>query len=276
MRILTKPAMLILTALVLVTMLLAINGCGGNTTSTGPTHPPMTSPAATQPPTTAPTSTSPTAPATTPTVTPTQEPGLTSVYDGTYTGTFNYRYRTNESQGGGVIKAGEWQTARLTLQITFQTKKYWPNNPEEVLLGITQIAGDDPGFGVTSAAAPLSPSQAILPAHPPFSGPDAKLSGLSLYIEFPNGARLWAEGAITGDSGTSGAMSVAADGSTVASTTEKALRWVTWSAWNVPSGILSNWGKNAFIYRGEDDTKEMPPEGMEFSFDSWKLVKNRP
>ena len=199
----------------------------------------------------------------------------TSVYDGTYTGHFNYRWRVNESEGGGIIKPGSWTAVSMTLQITFKTEKLWPNNAGEILLDITHLVCDDPGFGVVGeGAAALSPSQAILPANPPFSGTDASLPGLSIYIEFPNGARFMAEGVIVGDSGTLGAMTVSADGQTISSTTEPSIQYATWSAWDVPSGILSNWGKQASVYQGEDERQEMPPEGMEFSFDSWSLTKN--
>lgn len=90
------------------------------------------------------------------TTTPTEV--TTSVYDGTYTGTFNYEYQDQDRFSQKVVTP--WTPGSFTLTLTFKTIPYQQpnsNSDQDVTLEITNASISDPSFGTgASGMAPHS------------------------------------------------------------------------------------------------------------------------
>lgn len=80
----------------------------------------------------------------------------TSIYDGTYTGTFNYEYQDYNRLSGKA--ATPWISGSFNLSVTFKTIPYQPNpnGDQNVTLEITSAAISDPSFGTGAGMVPRS------------------------------------------------------------------------------------------------------------------------
>ena len=119
-----------------------------------------------------------------------------SVYDGTYSGTFNYEYEKltwdadRELPGGEIVSP--WISATLKLELTFQTISFSIDR-DWVELGITYVVCDDPVFGTgANGVAPDNSNAMNAYAYFPLP-PDKTINpheGIKLVINFPNGSSI--------------------------------------------------------------------------------------
>ncbi len=122
--------------------------------------------------------------------------GVASVYDGTYSGTFNYEYEKltwdadKELPGGEIVSP--WISATLKLELTFQTISF-STDPDWVELGVTYVVCDDPVFGTgANGITPDNSSTQNAYAYFPLP-PDNTINpneGIKLVINFPNGSSI--------------------------------------------------------------------------------------
>jgi hypothetical protein len=123
-------------------------------------------------------------------------PVYTSIYDGTYSGTFYYEYRTvsrdEDKDLPGCEIISSWKPASFQITLTFKTTSLSPD-PDFVELTITDVSCDDPAFGCVGncishdgniglnahAEFPLRPEMTLQPDE-----------GIILVIDFPNGSYL--------------------------------------------------------------------------------------
>jgi hypothetical protein len=123
-------------------------------------------------------------------------PIFTSIYDGTYAGTFNYEYQTvsrdEDKDLPGCEIISSWIPATIHITLTFVTVSLSPD-PNFVELKITDVNCDDPAFGNVEnciisdeglalnahALFPVQPERTLLPEE-----------GIILVIDFPNGSYL--------------------------------------------------------------------------------------
>ena len=118
-------------------------------------------------------------PAPTPPPAPTPTPALSSMYDGTYKGTFNYKYRKTPIHND----TDPW--IKVTLGVTLDLRTRDINNGQ-VTLDVTRILCSDWGFDALNGISPMNNSNAVLPANPPNEGP----IDCTMAVNFPNGAQL--------------------------------------------------------------------------------------
>jgi hypothetical protein len=186
------------------------------------------------------------------------------VYDGIYTGKFNYEYQDWDQLNGRAVS--DWVPSSFELTMTLKTVRK-SNNPPYVFLDASNVVSSDPGFGTGSGVdvtAYFDGQESVsLPADP--SKQDALDS--SLILTFPNRAMIEVrEG--TGFGGKS-TMIVSPDGKTLSSdpsfvtacTGEPCYAWVA----SAPAGTLlktapATDSKKGFWVR-------------HYKFESWTLKK---
>ena len=188
-----------------------------------------------------------------------------SVYDGTYSGTFNYEYRDSYYVAGSDEKQfTEWKEGSFELTVTFKTRYAPnPNDPEaHVSLDITNAFSTDPNFGTEGSGVNPSGSftdeSASLPVDP--AKQDAKYA--YLVLAFPNNARIEAK---------EGAIKVSSDGKTLSNDPN----WVSpctgtpclaWEA-KTPQGPLSP---------GTPTAESGVWMTRHYAFKNWSLTKASP
>ncbi len=121
---------------------------------------------------------------------------VASVYNGTYSGTFNYEYEKltwdadKELPGGEIVSP--WISATLKLELTFQTISF-STDRDWVELGITYVVCNDPVFG-TGASGIIPDNSNTRNAYAYFPLPPDKMinpnEGIKLVINFPNGSSI--------------------------------------------------------------------------------------
>ena len=92
-------------------------------------------------------------------------PPSVHMYDGPYTGTFNYTYEDHNSNGTYTEVPGSFQ---LTVTLSYQ--RTW--NPVELVCTVTQASCTDPAFGCVSGCIPIQDggmTYVDLPLYPPYS-----------------------------------------------------------------------------------------------------------
>lgn len=164
------------------------------------------------------------------------QPPDISIYDGTYSGIFNYRYRENILADEDPDK-GEYRSGSLRLTVTFKTKV--AENGHPVYANITRVIVSDPDFDTTDdGLIPNLGSKVTLPPDPtkpdPVLNMDPSQLTTVIFIFFPN------EGYIkTGVKGVArpGDISVSPDGLTLSGD--------TWSG-RTPRGIFIEEQSNYF------------------------------
>ncbi|MBI4188700.1 MAG: hypothetical protein HY529_05800 [Chloroflexi bacterium] len=177
---------------------------------------------------------------------------LLSIYDGTYTGTFNYEYqvyRTNEKGDGWVAVSG-WIPASFSLTVTLTYKSI---SSGMVNLDITKITCSDPAFGtgpdgITPVDIPSQPRIVKLPLSTPATH---EIGGFEIY--FPNGARLRTPE-------TSNDLSVSSGGQTLSGS--------TWQAITTQGPLL-----NPSLWYDTAGQKERLETFNDHKFKSWSLTK---
>jgi len=122
-------------------------------------------------------------PAPAPTPAPTPAPALSSVYDGTYVGTFKFRCPRQP-----VSHTEPWIIHTMRVTVDLRTRSI---ENGEVTLDVTQVLCSDWGFGALNGVSPRPnpPGPAsimILPANPPIEG----TTKCAMIVYFPNGAQL--------------------------------------------------------------------------------------
>jgi len=157
----------------------------------------------------------------------------TSIYDGTYKGTFNYKYRKRPSPSD---RSPQWITVTLGVTLELKTKDI---QNAYIYLDITRVLCSDWGFDALNGTPLVGTSRAKLPANPSNTG----TNDWNIWIDFPNGADLRTH------SGDFIQQSVSPDG--------RILSGSDWAAHNVKSLPLSKVG--SFDY--------------EFQWGSWDLIK---
>ena len=161
-------------------------------------------------------------------------PSITSPYDGTYTGTFNYEYRENRMEKVpdreySEFVEGEWKTDSFTLTVTL--KSLAGPYDVEIFALVTSVYCSDPNFGTgPSAITPAPNSAARLPADPPTTTMNPSGPYMGIQIFFPNGAELYTVTPLT-VAKASGDLSVSLTGQTLSGST-----WMGVT----PSGPFSN------------------------------------
>lgn len=200
--------------------------------------------------------------------------GLTSNYEGTYTGTFNYKYRDSfYTSGSDEIQYTPWTSESFELTVTFKvlTMPDSSNDPtSKVTLDATNAISSDPNFGTGSSG--INPSSgftegsAYLPVNPSVSG---AIEYAYLTLAFPNNARI--EIRSNKDNSGNYAMMVSSDGKSLSSNPD----WVNpiqnpgnsgyaWEA-KTPQGPL--WDGTPTAETGVWMTRH-------YVFESWSLTKN--
>jgi hypothetical protein len=119
-----------------------------------------------------------------------------SVYDGTYSGTFNYEYETVTWDADKDLPGNEiiswWIPATIGITLTFETSSL-SISPDWVELKIIHVICDDPVFG-TSENGIIPDDSNGLTAYAYFPIPPNKVlgpsEGIKLVINFPNGGYL--------------------------------------------------------------------------------------
>ena len=196
-----------------------------------------------------------------------------SIYDGTYTGAFNYEYRDWDQLNSKAITP--WTSSSFTLTFALKTvgKSYSSNPDPYVYLSATNVISSDPGFGTGSggvnATADFGGEQnAWLPENP------AKQDGLDSFFEFvfPNNARIEIPVGRTLKEGGVITVKVSPDGKTLSSDPN----WVSpfkdpdygsWSA-ETPEGVL--WKTTPAIAAHSNFVNRV------YKFESWNLTKVSP
>jgi hypothetical protein len=199
---------------------------------------------------------------------------LTSIYEGTYKGTFNYKYRDAYFvSGSDEEQYTPWTSESFELTVTFKTliMPDSPNDPtEKVSLDVTNAISSDPNFGTGSSGVnPLGnfgyETSAYLPVDPSQYGADEYTY---LTLAFPNNARI--EIRSNKDNNGNYAMIVSPDGNTLSSNPD----WVNpiqnpgnpgyaWEA-ETPQGPL--WDGTPTAETGVWMTRH-------YAFESWSLTK---
>ena len=76
-------------------------------------------------------------------------PKTHSIYEGTYTGTFNYKCQHNTFDGQGNMVEGDWVPKSFDFTITLAGDE-WPDTYTQESLGVVSVQISDPVFGATS------------------------------------------------------------------------------------------------------------------------------
>jgi hypothetical protein len=186
-----------------------------------------------------------------------------SIYEGTYTGVFNYEYQQILPPVDGKEVRGPWVAKSLTVEITL---KAVPFMSEQVIDGrkaivhyVTHVFVNDPVFGTGVSGIDLAPgpSFAYLPADPPANLASPAPMGHIIVIGFPNGASI--KTIIVGKESREGNLFVSWDGKILSSSTDPYFANMNWEA-KLPQGRLLGWS-------GDPNAK------LEYRFTSWKLNK---
>ncbi len=181
------------------------------------------------------------------------QPPDISIYDGTYSGIFNYKYRENIPVNNEDPNKGEYRSGSLRLTVTFKTKA--AENGHPVYANITRVIVSDPDFDTTDdGLIPNLGSKATLPPDPtkpdPVLNMDPSQLTTVIFIYFPN------EGYIK-----SGVKGVARPGDISVSPDGLTLSGDTWSG-RTPRGIFIEEQSNYFwVYVNQVE------------FGSWSLHK---
>ncbi len=172
-----------------------------------------------------------------------------SIYEGTYTGTFAYEYRETWTDMTTVTmgrKNGPWIAANLTLTLTLETEGTYGGTDS---LDITNVSVSDPSFGTGLAG--IVPNRNGTGVRLRADPMKPSLSQDGFMITFPNGAY------INTNYGAGGVL-MSFDGKTLSNGLAPSQPDVTWEAIKTPSGHFRGWGADP-VY--------------EVNFKSWSLTK---
>jgi hypothetical protein len=203
--------------------------------------------------------------------------GVSSVYDGTYTGTFNYQYR--EGDGPSYSLRGwtwsDWEKDSFTLTVTLEPYMTGDSTTQELYaktLGywmkrITSVSCSEPAFGTGAGSiAPFAnditkQSTAMLPLNTGIANPSLSVP-LGINIFFPNGSVI-----ITLPS----SLSVSSDRQTL-SNSPKSIpdENSTWSVLTAPSGIFQH-ANEPMMVPGASVVDSI--HRVEVDYISWSLTK---
>lgn len=109
----------------------------------------------------------------------TQKKAPTTMYDGAYKGTFNYKYRKIP------IKNDTDPWTKVTMGVTVDLRTRDIQNGK-VILDVTRVSCSDYGFDALNGVSPINNSNAVFPANPPNAG----ATDCTMNIYFPDGAVL--------------------------------------------------------------------------------------
>ena len=186
-------------------------------------------------------------------------PSQESIYDGTYKGTFNYKYADFAS-----VKETNWIHDSFDLEMTLKTDIIVPEITVEgttmgglINLDITNVWCSDPGFGTGSTGVvPVKSdylmSIATLPLNP--AKPHPEMSPYGIIINFPNGADLVAP--LFGE----GEILVSSDGKVLSNSPN--IESNSWLVTSIVSGTLS-----------DSRNTETLENDRWYKFTSWTLTK---
>jgi hypothetical protein len=183
---------------------------------------------------------------------------LHSIYDGTYSGMFNYEYKERRDlDENWSDEKGVWIPAAFMLTLTFKTTEV---TAEYVSLEITNVICSDQNFGTgLSGVTPLTGGDtwAYLPANPPTTPMNPSKPYMGITIKFPNFALLQAPTLTRSGDASPGFFSVSSDGRVLSNSLAPAIQDWTWLA-STPSGIFLNpsgWGHYLHRYKSWTLTK---------------------
>jgi hypothetical protein len=155
-------------------------------------------------------------------------PSAASIYDGTYTGVFNYSY------GSGSDTTRPYTPATMLVTLTLDSTLRPQTSPGNVILSVTNAIVDDSAFGtgtdgITPVDDPIDggPSVATFPVDPS----NTQKTGLILAAYLPIGDSTVAS--VVAAYGKEGDLTISSDGKTLSGT--------VWAA-GAYQGIWSSWG----------------------------------
>jgi hypothetical protein len=151
--------------------------------------------------------------------------GCTSIYDGTYTGMFNFAYDTAYDMNGNPTAS---TSGSISLSLTMHCVV---SLPQGIFMTVTNVASSEPTFGCPAPGCVLpetgSNGGVSLPATAPTGPSNVSPAGTGVSLTFPNGAQI-------STSGSAGDLSVSASGMTLSN--GPASTGPTWFA-NDPTGM---------------------------------------
>jgi hypothetical protein len=183
---------------------------------------------------------------------------LHSIYDGTYSGMFNYEYqkRSNLDENWSQ-ETGVWIPSAFMLTLTFKTAEV---TAEYISLEITNVICSDQNFGTgLSGVTPVTDSDTwvYLPAIIPTAPLNPSKAYMGINIKFLNYALLQAPTLTLSGDASQGFLSVSSDGRVLSNSLDPAIQDWTWLA-STPSGIFltpSGWGYYLFQFKSWTLTK---------------------
>ncbi|MBN1159624.1 MAG: hypothetical protein JXA43_00095 [Candidatus Diapherotrites archaeon] len=183
---------------------------------------------------------------------------LTSIYEGTYSGKFNYEYRDGyyTSDSPNELKYTPWKAESFDVALTFKTIRKDSSSDQDpyVYLDVTNGVCSDTNFGTEEGVDPTgnfgSSESASLPVNP--AQQDAKYS--SLILMFPNGAQIEVK---------EGTIKVSPDGKTLSNNPEVANASTSWNAKTLKGPL----------WLGTPTAETSVWMTRYYSFKNWKLTK---
>jgi hypothetical protein len=132
-----------------------------------------------------------------------------SIYDGVYSGEFDYTFGPTHRDSTGAVVDDPQKTVAIHATVTLSCLAVANGM---VVLNVTHAVVDEPFFGCSDCV-PNFGSVANLPAAPPTSAANPSASGTGFAILFPNGTSL-------GTKNDPGSLSVSADGRSLSDSTD--------------------------------------------------------